>query len=396
MNLHFREKIKKALMSVGAFFSFKRKEQKIRKRRIIIPVLSVIFITPFIVFTLFSDNSPAEKIERARKLLAKAADAEATIYAKDDYKAAQNLWSQAMNEWKAGNDNSIFYKKFGKASILADKAIRKAEDALDKARSEKKNCENAYNQKIKEVRNYVAYIDEVLQNFPVSKVDRQYITKLTITMKEAESAYERGEIKKALSNISSIETPLRNKYQELKHWINNYFASFPKWKKLNEEMKLYSKQEQTVALVIDKFAKKCYVYKNGDIVKEFSVELGPNWVGDKQFSGDNATPEGKYHITKKKNGKKTKYYKSLEINYPNEEDKARFEKAQQLGLISRKAKIGGLIALHGDGGKGINWTEGCAALENKNIDYLFDLCDINTPVAIVGSLIPLDEIIKNQ
>jgi murein L,D-transpeptidase YafK len=118
-------------------------------------------------------------------------------------------------------------------------------------------------------------------------------------------------------------------------------------------------------------------------------------LGDKNQSGDRTTPEGRYKVSRKRSGRSTLYHKSLEINYPNEDDKLRFEQQKRSGLIPDNARIGGSIALHGAGGRGIDWTEGCIALENKDIDVLFSQCPVGTPVAIVGSLIPLEEIFED-
>lgn len=148
-------------------------------------------------------------------------------------------------------------------------------------------------------------------------------------------------------------------------------------------------------MVVDKFSRKCTVYKSGKKYKEFEVELGINWLGDKNQSGDRTTPEGRYKVSRKRSGNKTLYHKSLEINYPNEEDQQRFEQLKRDGLIPDKARIGGAIALHGGGGRGIDWTEGCIAFENKDMDVLFSQCPVGTPVAIVGSLVPLDKIFED-
>ena len=55
----------------------------------------------------------------------------------------------------------------------------------------------------------------------------------------------------------------------------------------------------------------------------------------------------------------------------------------------KDAEIGGMIEIHGGGGKGVNWTDGCIALENKNMDIVFKLAQSGTPVTIVGSVQPL-------
>jgi len=61
------------------------------------------------------------------------------------------------------------------------------------------------------------------------------------------------------------------------------------------------------------------------------------------------------------------------------------------GNIPRRG-IGNLIEIHGDGGKGINWTDGCVALTNSDMDKLYGLVGVGTPVTIVGSLRSLKEI----
>lgn len=61
------------------------------------------------------------------------------------------------------------------------------------------------------------------------------------------------------------------------------------------------------------------------------------------------------------------------------------------GEISRKTGIGSLIEIHGDGGKGVHWTDGCVALENKEMDVVFSQSNVNTPVIIVGSRLSLED-----
>jgi murein L,D-transpeptidase YafK len=91
-------------------------------------------------------------------------------------------------------------------------------------------------------------------------------------------------------------------------------------------------------------------------------------------------------VTKKKERGQSIYHKALEIDYPNERDRQRFRQAQVAGELPQNAHIGGLIEIHGEGGKGVNWTSGCVALTNKNMDAVFKLAKIGTPVTIVGAL----------
>jgi murein L,D-transpeptidase YafK len=148
----------------------------------------------------------------------------------------------------------------------------------------------------------------------------------------------------------------------------------------------WSVEQNDVVLLVDKLAHNCQVLQAGIRIDEFPIELGPNWLGHKRQRGDGATPEGRYHIKKKKSGRQTVYYKALEIDYPNAEDMAQFYAAKQRGDIADRASIGGLIEVHGDGGKGANWTAGCVALRNCDMDKVFDYAKVGTPITIVGSL----------
>ena len=128
--------------------------------------------------------------------------------------------------------------------------------------------------------------------------------------------------------------------------------------------------------------------------KEYDVVFGKNWIGDKQYAGDRATPEGMYMVTKKKGIRETGYHKALMINYPNDEDRAQFAERKRKGLLSRNSRLGGLIEIHGEGGKGGDWTMGCVALTSDNMDELFNRLAPGSPVTIVGSMVSLGELLN--
>ena len=53
-----------------------------------------------------------------------------------------------------------------------------------------------------------------------------------------------------------------------------------------------------------------------------------------------------------------------------------------------------MIEIHGNGGKGIDWTEGCVALTDKEMDVVFKIAKVGTPVTIVGSMVELENIVN--
>lgn len=145
-----------------------------------------------------------------------------------------------------------------------------------------------------------------------------------------------------------------------------------------------SRREGTV-LVIDKLKRRLEVYAGGKLVESFRAELGTSGLKPKLYSGDMATPEGHYRVTEVRHPGATKYYKALMLNYPNDEDRARYNAARREGRVPRGRGIGSLIEIHGYGGRGEDWTEGCIALTNKDMDRLFRHVRKGTPVTIVGT-----------
>ena len=105
----------------------------------------------------------------------------------------------------------------------------------------------------------------------------------------------------------------------------------------------------------------------------------------KLHQGDGATPEGRYKITDKKSRGRSRYYKALLLDYPNREDLRELEALKASGEIPRGTRAGSLIEIHGEGGKGKDWTDGCVAITNDEIDWIFTRVAVGTPVTIVGS-----------
>lgn len=141
-----------------------------------------------------------------------------------------------------------------------------------------------------------------------------------------------------------------------------------------------------VAIVVAKLERRLDVYRRGKRLASFSVELGSRGLHRKLHAGDRATPEGIYRVSQVKVGAQTKYYKALLLDYPSAEDRRRFELSRRRGEIPRGRGIGSLIEIHGDGGQGKDWTDGCVALTNADMDRLMAVVGPRTPVAIVGTL----------
>lgn len=123
-------------------------------------------------------------------------------------------------------------------------------------------------------------------------------------------------------------------------------------------------------LVVEKQARKMLAYSEGRLMKTYDISLGFAPEGHKQFEGDGKTPEGRYHINER--NPHSGYHKNLGISYPNAADRRHAE--------AQGKSPGGLIKIHGlpNGKGGIgrlhlqkDWTEGCIAVTNEEIDELY-------------------------
>ncbi len=142
--------------------------------------------------------------------------------------------------------------------------------------------------------------------------------------------------------------------------------------------------EEDHALIVGKYQRKIYLTDRKSVLEEYPVELGRRGLVAKRFEGDTATPEGRYRVVQKRDVGQTEYHRALLLDYPNGEDVARFERLKSEGVLPFDARIGDLIEIHGHGGKGRDWTDGCVALENDHLDALWSDVEVGTVVAIVG------------
>jgi murein L,D-transpeptidase YafK len=135
-------------------------------------------------------------------------------------------------------------------------------------------------------------------------------------------------------------------------------------------------------LVVDKSEHTMYVYKNGKVIRTLPVSIGPN-PGPKIQQGDRRTPEGTYRILDKRCHPIK--YRAMTISYPNAKDRAR---ARKLGV-----NPGSMITIHGQphwnaDGHGDDytlshdWTNGCIALTNRDLDWLWGSVRVGTPITI--------------
>jgi murein L,D-transpeptidase YafK len=134
-------------------------------------------------------------------------------------------------------------------------------------------------------------------------------------------------------------------------------------------------------IFVDKSDRVLIVYQGNKVIARYkNIRLGDNPIGHKQYEGDEKTPEGNYRISGRNPG--SSYHLSLRISYPNAADSAFAAKSGK--------SAGGDIFIHGQPNNWPgptltrDWTDGCIALSNAEVEQLWALVPDGIPIRIVA------------
>lgn len=187
--------------------------------------------------------------------------------------------------------------------------------------------------------------------------------------------------------IATQQTQIETSRQEVKGKENEIITLQEKIETLEEkietlEQKIFAlRTEPADKVLIEKKERRLTLLSKGEVIKTYKIALGGNPVGRKERQGDNKTPEGTYTIDSR--NRDSGYHLSLHISYPNEKDKMR---AKELGVSP-----GGDIMIHGiknglssvgASHAEVDWTKGCIAVTDEEMEEIYKLVPNGTIVEI--------------
>jgi murein L,D-transpeptidase YafK len=138
-------------------------------------------------------------------------------------------------------------------------------------------------------------------------------------------------------------------------------------------------------VIVKKSTRMLYLYSAGEAYKRYHISLGKFPVGAKGYEGDMKTPEGTYILDWRQLS--SRYNKSIHLSYPNTKDK---NHARSLGI-----NAGGMIMIHGTPSNWelsplgdwlpmlLDWTEGCIAMSNDDMEEVWERVLNGTPITII-------------
>jgi L,D-peptidoglycan transpeptidase YkuD (ErfK/YbiS/YcfS/YnhG family) len=262
--------------------------------------------------------------------------------------------------------------------------LKKGADLLSDARERKAAASRNVVERMLPLKSRIDRLKNMTQYFNESGDVRKNLSQAEIKLAEADLLIRKEQLEPVREKLQNCSLYIEQAEEAIFAVLSRYLekGQLEKWNRWADETIAESRKKGIVVIVVNKLERRLILYNKGAAVANYEIGLGKYGLSDKLYSGDDATPEGRYLVIRKIPS--SPFYKALLINYPNEEDKRAFAAAKKNGLVPSEAGIGGSIEIHG-GGKD-NLTRGCVGLEDKEMDEVFRLAGTGTPVTIVGAL----------
>lgn len=309
--------------------------------------------------------------------------AEAELFAPDEYRGYLAELRLAKNALIEAERRFVWFRDYDALAARFKLLLARGDEIHGTIGERQVRQRTAFDARLSAQRDKLDRLDVLTTIISVGKSSREFLVKAELLADEAEALAGRGRYPEAEERLKRSGTFTQIAKEVLTPGLKRFVdqEQITAWRRKVDETIRESKVRGGYAIVVSKVDRQLYLYKAGRLVKTFPVGLGSRSISDKLCAGDRATPEGKYRITKKL--ARSKYYKALLISYPNDEDRRQFDLAKRRGAIPRRAGIGGLIEIHGGGKDG--QTYGCVALDDHQMDEIYALADVDTPVTIVGA-----------
>jgi hypothetical protein len=331
---------------------------------------------------------PLGQIAAARRAMASAAEAGGVLRAPEICAAAQSALASAEAEIRVQLKKASWSRSFREADTLAARALEAGQSCAAHARAAQELRRSRAETALHELQSSIARTTALARHLPDGETAKDDILRATLSLGEGRSSYAHQQYERAEDAAGRGQELIRAAVGGIDRFIEEFRRSprLPAWKRWIEATLRESKTSDRVVIVVDKLRRQMLLLKGDDEIASYRVDLGAGGIESKTRAGDASTPEGRYHITEMRAPGQTHYYRALMLDYPNADDRARFQALQRSGQVPRNGRIGSNIEIHGEGGRSQDWTQGCIALSNDEMDELVSLVAVGTPVTIVGMI----------
>ncbi len=325
--------------------------------------------------------------DATRTAIVEARAADATKWAPAELRAAERASRDALTARRV-EDVKLWPIPDAEPVVAAYAgAERAARDAMKAARDRRATAARTAEAALLDGARAVAATAAVARAIYLGPERRGLLARARSLLDEARTYQRDGDLRRAAAAADLART-LAGQVDEHAAAVAARYAdgeTISRWRRWREDTVAWSRRSGGAAIIVSKEAHTLTLFVRGQPVRTYQAELGFNWIADKAREGDGATPEGRYRVVARMANLSTLYHKALLLDFPNADDRKEFTQARRRGELPASARIGGLIEIHGGGGRGQDWTNGCVALTHADIDDLFARVRLGTPVTIIGS-----------
>lgn len=318
----------------------------------------------------------------------RAAEAGGAVRATALCAEAQGTLAEAEAEVAVQTRRLPIARDYEKAETLALRAREAAERCALQATLMRGRSRTRADRGLDNLARGIARAKPLVRHLPDPHPARDILRQAEIALGEGRKSFALQEFERAEEATGRGSRQVSEVVRAVDSFIES-FAHHPRrgrWKRWVTETLREGRTTGRPIILVDKLRRQLLVLKKEDEIATYSVELGISAIEDKIQAGDEATPEGRYHVTEVRDPGRTRYHRALMLDYPNADDLAEFRRLQRAGRVARGKGIGSHIEIHGEGGRGVDWTQGCVALTNADMDDLIGLVGVGTPVTIVGTI----------
>jgi len=346
------------------------------------------FLVLVAILTACTDAVPQDVVEAIEAIDRDLMELRAAELAPDDYSRFAHQWMALKARVQAEEDLIHWPWESNELDLALRGLYEEGVQTVERVTDQRKALRQTAEHKLASVEDRFQILTDQVGAIDSRLVLGQQLVETDLLVKQARAFFEEGQFERSIEASDKAGQMLISQTTVLSSELGRYadHGRISRWQQMVKETIEWSRRHRTSAIVVSKADRVLTLYKNGQKVLSYPVRLGFNGIREKRYQGDGATPEGRYRIAGKRGQGQTQFYRALLLDYPNEEDRRRFQSARKTGLIPASKGIGGQIEIHGVENELMAQTLGCVMLENAQMVYLYDRVEKGTPVTIVGAL----------
>lgn len=346
------------------------------------------FLVLVAILTACTDAVPQDVVEAIEAIDRDLMELRAAELAPDDYSRFAHQWMALKARVQAEEDLIHWPWESNELDLALRGLYEEGVQTVERVTDQRKALRQTAEHKLASVEDRFQILTDQVGAIDSRLVLGQQLVETDLLVKQARAFFEEGQFERSIEASDKAGQMLISQTTVLSSELGRYadHGRIGRWQQMVKETIEWSRRHRTSAIVVSKADRVLTLYKNGQKVLSYPVRLGFNGIREKRYQGDGATPEGRYRIAGKRGQGQTQFYRALLLDYPNEEDRRRFQSARKTGLIPASKGIGGQIEIHGVENELMAQTLGCVMLENTQMVYLYDRVEKGTPVTIVGAL----------